>query len=541
MKKFRDNYSLAVIAVIAVGLILRLLFAYHAFYDPEELHRIRIANAETFSRFLFESKMDLTPFLDIFLLRFLCSIFDSEFALRTCQVAISAIYLFVLYKVSWRMLNNRSGGALVVAMAALSPLHVFYSGIVRYHNLNALFVLLSIYYFHKLLEDIEGYKPSLAYGVSTAAAMMTQYYTIYLVGAQLVYLVSFHSKRLSRLWLKLLVAFTAAFVFFLPFIRVFLFQIQKADSKALEFLVLIKGFLSKDFFNLIDSIFGFILGDFYLIHGDGIVNRILLFSALFLFTAMFAVFIRMILKRKMSREILFPAVILGIVLILSYGLRDVSTAAISAKYFLPFVFLLYMIFAGLLLSLKDKATKTILTVAVFAILILAQANMISALMEKPTVSTAAESICEDIDENGGVVVFSSEITGIPGVGIDYSYETPMEYFAEYAPCEAEVALIDDGRYKGQTRLRQGKLSVIRIIPPGDDAAVRTLFEEKERIWMFFYNQSRDPEQYLKNEMPPTEAYRALSATEEPAESIVFKVSPRRDYFLGGAYLFVKKK
>ncbi len=541
MKKFRDNYSLAVISVIVVGLIMRLLFAYHAFYDPEELHRIRIANAETFSGFLFESKMDLTPFLDIFLLRLFCSIFDSEFALRTCQIAISAVYLFVLYKVSWRMLNNRAGGTFVAAMAALSPLHVFYSGIVRYHNLNALFVLLSIYYFHKLIEDVDGHKSSLAYGISTAAAMMTQYYTIYLIGAQLAYLVLFRSKRLPRLWLKLLIAFTAAFVFFLPFLRVFLFQIRKADSKALDILVLAKGFLSKDFFNLIDSVFGFILGDFYLIHGDGVVNRMLLFSSFFLFAAMFAIFIRMILKRKLQRELLFPAVILGIVLTLSYGLRDVSTAAISAKYFLPFVFLLYMIFAGLLLSFNNKAIKIIFTATVFAILILAQANMISALMEKPTVATAAESICEDIDEKGGVVVFSSEVTGIPGVGIDYSYETPMEYFAEYAPCEAEVALIDDGRYKGRTRLRKGKLSVIRIIPPGDDAAVRALFEEKERIWMFFYNQGRDPERYLKNEMPPTEAYRALSALTGPSESIVFKVSPRRDYFLGGAYLFVKKK
>ncbi|HOC92217.1 MAG TPA: glycosyltransferase family 39 protein [bacterium] len=525
--------------VVALGGALRALFAYNAFYDPEELIRVRIAHAEPFSRFILESKMDMTPFLDIFVIRLFYHIFESELAVRICQAGIGVFFLIVLCILSSRMLGDGYGGLFVSAIAAISPLHTFYSCIVRYHNLNAIFTLVAIYFFWKIVEKGGHWKDAVAFGLFAAGAMMTQYYTIYLFAALFAYLVIFNFRKLPRLAPLAGIASLSFMFFFLPFFKFFLFQINKVNGASITFRELAAGIFTKSFFNLIDSIFGFILGDFYLIHGRSLLDRTLLFSSFAILAAFLLLFLWLICRRNPKREIIFPAFILGFILVISYITREASTAAISAKYYLPFTFLFYMIITHAIISINARVVKAALATSVIAVLALAQVNLYHSFTEKTTVKTVAANICDDIAE-GGAVLFSAEAIGMLGFGkIDYSHEMALEYFAEYAPCAANVALVDDGRFPGRTRLRPGKLNVVKLISPGDTESIEALLIEHGRLWLFYFNLGREPHEHLKREILPTEAYRTLAKLAPPAESVIFKVSPRRDYFKGGAFLFLK--
>ena len=538
MKDKRIIYIAICATVVVLGGALRALFAYNAFYDPEEMFRVRETHADVFSDFITESISERTPFLDGFLFRSLFQLNDSEIFVRLCSASLGVFYVALLCALSSRMLGNRRQGIFVATLAAFSPLFVFYSGIVRYHNFHAIFTLMSVYFFWLIMQGRANYRHAAAYGLTTALAMMSHYYTIYLILSQAVVFL-LHKLRDANAWKNIAVAATTFAVSFSPFTRVFLLQIKRADVAALDPSTMIADLFSRKIFDFFDVIFHIMLGEHYLIHSRLPIDRILLFLTFIILLFCLISFVVHTLKSRGTGNAAFPALIFFIAFFLAFATSEATGGMpASAKYLMPFAFLFYMVLAWTW-DFNGGGVRVALASSIIAVLALAQINLYLSFTEKPTVKTVADHICDDIAK-GGAVLFSAEAIGIPGFGkIDYSHEMALEYFAEYAPCAANVALVDDGRFPGRTRLRPGKLNVVKLISPGDTESIEALLEEHGRLWLFYFNLGREPHEHLKREILPTEAYRTLAKLAPPAESVIFKVSPRRDYFKGGAFLFLK--
>lgn len=540
MKSEQIKYFAACALILSAGAALRIVFAINAFYDPEEIIRVREVHAPTFSTFISEISAEMTPFLDAFFLRALFQISNSELFVRICYSMLGIVYLGLLCLLVGKMLNDRWLGAFVAALAALSPLLVFYSGIVRYHNFHAIFCLFSVYFFWHTFYKMGGMTRAATYGFFTALALMTHYYTFYLIAAQIVVFLFFSARHLKA-WKNIAVASAAGAATFIPYFRFFIFQIDRADSSALSTSVIANEFFSRKIFNHIDSILNMILGEHYLIHSRLPIERILLFSVFSFLLVFFLLLIFHMVKEHNNTTLTFPVIMLSVTLTVAFATSEVAGGMpVSAKFLMPFTFLFFMILVLILSRVNNYLTRAALSTALLAIMLLSQVNLFICVFEKPNVRTTATHICNDI-KDGGVVVFSAEAVAIPGYGeIDYTHEMALEYFAEYAPCSADVALVDDGRFAGHTRLRPGKLNVVKLISAGDTESVEKLLQEHGRLWLFYFNLGREPYEHLRREILPTEAYRTLAKIAPPAESIIFKVSPRRDYFSGGAFLFLKQ-
>ncbi len=144
---------------------------------------------------------------------------SSPFALRLFSVLVGSLTVILLIAIAQRLLGGR-GALVVAALAAVSPLHIYYSQEVRMYGLVTLLCLASLYLACQTESDRWRPGAGAAYVLVASAALYTQYYAaFFLLGLNLAVLLRWSQQRrpLRRLvpWAG---AQLAVFFVFLPWL-----------------------------------------------------------------------------------------------------------------------------------------------------------------------------------------------------------------------------------------------------------------------------------------------------------------------------------
>jgi mannosyltransferase len=228
--RFRTVVALAVVAVVALGVILRF-YTHSALWLDEALtvDRARLPLGQIAG----SVKHDGAPPLYYYLLHFWMRLFgQSDLATRSLSGVIGVITL----PVAW-LAGNRFGGRVVgwttLVLLASAPFAVYYSTEARMYGLVILLTGCGFLALHRALESP---RPGnlIAVAVVTAALLYTQYWSLYLVGVVGLWLLVMGavSRRRTRGsagadWqrpAKALGAMAVGCILFIPWVPIFIYQ-----------------------------------------------------------------------------------------------------------------------------------------------------------------------------------------------------------------------------------------------------------------------------------------------------------------------------
>lgn len=141
-------YFVLLLAIVFVGMVIRLAFVPHGELWFDEAHSIFVAKLplEKIPDYL---SAEENPPLFYFLLHFWLKWFgDSDIVLRILPIPFGILAIIAIYFLG-RMIFNSSSGLIAALFVALSPLQVWYSVEVRMYSLIMLLSLGSVYFFVK--------------------------------------------------------------------------------------------------------------------------------------------------------------------------------------------------------------------------------------------------------------------------------------------------------------------------------------------------------------------------------------------------------
>lgn len=222
----RTKFALAAISALALALRLIRLDAQPLWWD--EGYSVFFAT-RAFPTLLERTAVDIHPPLYYALLQTWMLAFGAGApALRLLSVVIGVAAIPLMYSVARALFSPRVGlvSALLVAAA---PLHIYYSQEVRMYGLVTLLALASIALHLKILNHpraqpvlqsgAAGFGITLAYILVTALALYTQYFAVFLVGAEIavVLYLKYRARRNTalRAWT---LAWCAIGILYLPWL-----------------------------------------------------------------------------------------------------------------------------------------------------------------------------------------------------------------------------------------------------------------------------------------------------------------------------------
>jgi len=221
----------ALLLVLAGGAVLRVYKLGAESIWLDEAFTIQISRGSLAS-IVEETSRDVHPPLYYFVVHYWLQVFgDSEFSVRLLSALLGVLAILVMYKLA-ALLFDRTAGLLAALLLALSHFHIEYSQEARMYTLLILLTLLSMYYFIKLLAGRS--RLALAgYILSSALMMYTHVYSLFIIAAQNIFLVSlvFFSRQAFRRTLKRWVpAQIALLVLFLPWLSVLMQQVSRVQK-----------------------------------------------------------------------------------------------------------------------------------------------------------------------------------------------------------------------------------------------------------------------------------------------------------------------
>lgn len=117
----------------------------------------------------------------------------AEFALRSLSALAGTATIPVAYAAAARLKSKRAG-LYTAALTALSPLLIWYSQEARAYALLVLLSALSFYFFSRCLEDQRG-RPLALWAMTSSLALATHYFALFLVAAEVIWLLIINKGR----------------------------------------------------------------------------------------------------------------------------------------------------------------------------------------------------------------------------------------------------------------------------------------------------------------------------------------------------------
>jgi len=191
MKKWQIYFILLLILILGAALRIYNLGIESLWYD--EVSSVDQALRDLPSLFY---KFHLSPLYFLILKYWIRIAGASEFALRIPSVIFGVGAIFLIYKLSVALFNERVG-LLSSFILSISPFHIFYSQETRHYALFVFLTLLSITLFLKILKNkVPGINLYISYGVSTILLLYTTLWGIFVVVVQnLFYLQKVTQKK----------------------------------------------------------------------------------------------------------------------------------------------------------------------------------------------------------------------------------------------------------------------------------------------------------------------------------------------------------
>jgi len=490
--------------------IYRIFLAKAAFYDPEEMYWISASQAKTFSEFLKTAKTGMAGFLDMFLLRAISLLNTNEMFIRICEVCLSLIALFIIYKVTLKITKDEDISCLTVVLTALSPLTNYYSIIVRYHNLEIIMFALSISYFFDIYEGKARKYSYVLYGLFTSLSIMTHYYAFYLIAAQMFLMVFRRIDFLSYLK-RAFVMGLSIILFFLPWIQILIYQLMnRPGMRLMKFDIITNRMAPMKLVDLIDTGFGMLLGDYFKYHENTYIARMMFFSSMCIFLIMVGLFcFRLVMERRNNSSLKMTIYLLMISILLSYFIQDIIGMAATVKYLLPFVFMVFLIFSILIYSLNNNRLRKTFTAILMIFLISNDIYMLKIFNEKPNIKDTFEKITSSASRND---VFA--ISNIVSTNCGTLFE----------------------KYKSYKKVNSYQINNLRDL----EGIKKRILKDNENVgsgkkYLIICNAGNDISSYFKSEnIGSDEAIlKGYFASSFDNEKIMeYKISPRAGYYKG---------
>lgn len=160
---------------------------------------------------------DFHPPLFSLLTYFWAKLGESESFLRLLPVSWGMATVYLIYLIS-KSLFNQKIALLAGLFLAISPYHIFYSQEMRMYSLLAFLGTLSIYFLLK--------RNWLLYGLSVLLLLYTHYASVFLLVAQVIWIL-FYEKDSIKIFL---VSLFFAFLFYLPWLPQFWHQLEAGEN-----------------------------------------------------------------------------------------------------------------------------------------------------------------------------------------------------------------------------------------------------------------------------------------------------------------------
>ncbi len=213
--------SFIVLSIIILSFFLRIynLDGESLWYD--EAMSIDISK-KTISDIIYVANVDAHPPLYYIILHFWIKIFgDSEFSVRFPSIIFGILSVYMIFKLG-ELIFNRNIGLLCSFILSISLYHIRYSQEARSYSLLVLLVLLSNYFFIKILENREKNKEkdnTVGYIISSITMLYTHIFGLfYLLSHNIYYLISKKKNIKLKSWIVIQSIILSFFILWLPFI-----------------------------------------------------------------------------------------------------------------------------------------------------------------------------------------------------------------------------------------------------------------------------------------------------------------------------------
>ena len=219
--------ELTLFMILSVGLFLRI---YHLGYESiwvDEGYSIIFAKLNFPQLIEVTSKDVHTPFYFMILHYWINLFGDSEFSIRFPSAVFGFIAIVMVYKVGG-LIFDKKVGLLSSLILALSVFHIHYSQDARMYSLMALLSLVSMYFFIRLIKE-GSFGTSIGYVLSNTLLIYTQYFGLFIVVAQNIYLATMFllSRETLKISLRRWVLLQATLILlFAPWVVVLVKQIM---------------------------------------------------------------------------------------------------------------------------------------------------------------------------------------------------------------------------------------------------------------------------------------------------------------------------
>lgn len=222
-EKSDDKIALFILLFAA---IFRFFGAGNFSISADELSALSRISYDSFYDLIYKGVVpDMHPPLVQAFLYYYCKVFGtSEWAIRMPSVLLGSASVYLLYSIAKKFIGSTPA---LFAMASVSFCQLFfiYSRIARPYSYGLFFCLACIYFWQKIfVSKSNSIYPFIAMGIYMGLAMLTHAMSFFFVGIVGISGLFFIRKEI---FLKYLLSGIIAVAMFLPFINVFLFQLNQ--------------------------------------------------------------------------------------------------------------------------------------------------------------------------------------------------------------------------------------------------------------------------------------------------------------------------
>lgn len=224
------KYSIAVLAIVLVGVFLRLFHLGAQSLGADDTWSVWIARL-SLPQIVQYTAADVHPPFYYFLLHYWIAYFGtSELAVKLLSVLFGVLSILVMYALGRQLFDERAGllGAFILAVSAFN---IRYSQETRMYSLLVLLALLSMYFFIRLSQRSTPITWA-GYVISTTLLLYTHVYGLFLLIAQNLYVISLLvvSRKDAFWWKRWAVLQLVIIVLFAPWVPVLINKTSGATS-----------------------------------------------------------------------------------------------------------------------------------------------------------------------------------------------------------------------------------------------------------------------------------------------------------------------
>lgn len=212
LKKLKSKFVFFLILIL-LALSFRIYNLNNSIW-LDEGHSIAIAQQDIYS--VVNYLKDVHPPLYYMILHYWMQLFgNSEFSIRFPSVIFGLVSVFVIYKISSELFNKEVG-LISSILLSFSLFHIIYSQEARQYALMMLLILISNFFYLKLLNRIK-YKTTIGYIISTVLLTYTHMIGLFFIIPQFIYYIFKFRQCKNNIKYWFIIQFII-FILFLPWI-----------------------------------------------------------------------------------------------------------------------------------------------------------------------------------------------------------------------------------------------------------------------------------------------------------------------------------